>query len=116
MELFTSRCLIPSVKWLRLFKHVFLRLHENPYHYGRKIVFNFLLKVDEEQNLITELKKIEMRKKEREKKTLDLQKLITAADSNTESRRAERKATKKKLQQQQKNKDGTIKVRFGVDV
>jgi DNA methyltransferase 1-associated protein 1 (DMAP1) len=31
--------------------------------------------------LIAELKKIELRKKEREKKTQDLQKLITAADS-----------------------------------
>jgi len=42
-----------------------------------------------------ELKKIEQRKKEREKKTLDLQKLITAADSNIEARRPERKTTKK---------------------
>jgi len=42
-----------------------------------------------------ELKKIEQRKKEREKKTLDLQKLITAADSNLEARRPERKTTKK---------------------
>lgn len=42
-----------------------------------------------------ELKKIEQRKKEREKKALDLQKLITAADSNLESRRSERKASKK---------------------
>ena len=50
--------------------------------------------------MLGELKKIEMRKKEREKKTQDLQKLITAADSNMESRRAERKATKKKLQEQ----------------
>ena len=44
-----------------------------------------------------ELKKIEQRKKEREKKTLDLQKLITAADSNAETRRPERKATKKMI-------------------
>jgi len=42
-----------------------------------------------------ELKKIEQRKKEREKKTLDLQKLITAADSNIDARRPERKTTKK---------------------
>jgi len=42
-----------------------------------------------------ELKKIEQRKKEREKKTLDLQKLITAADSNLDARRSERKASKK---------------------
>jgi len=45
--------------------------------------------------LTQELKKIEQRKKEREKKTLDLQKLITAADSNIEARRPERKTTKK---------------------
>ena len=44
-----------------------------------------------------ELKKIEQRKKEREKKTLDLQKLITAADSNIEARRSERKVTKMKV-------------------
>ncbi|KAK2167712.1 hypothetical protein LSH36_25g09076 [Paralvinella palmiformis] len=53
--------------------------------------------VEEEEYLISELKKIELRKKEREKKTQDLQKLITAADSNMEARRSERKATKKKL-------------------
>lgn len=56
--------------------------------------------IEEEQTLINELRKIEMRKKEREKKTQDLQKLITAADNNTETRRQERKNSKKKLQQQ----------------
>ena len=61
--------------------------------------------MEEEQLLINELKKIEMRKKEREKKTQDLQKLITAADTNSETRRAERKATKKKLLLQQKHKE-----------
>ncbi|RXM91757.1 DNA methyltransferase 1-associated protein 1 [Acipenser ruthenus] len=55
--------------------------------------------VTEEEYLIQELRKIETRKKEREKKAQDLQKLITAADSTTEMRRAERKATKKKLPQ-----------------
>ena len=34
--------------------------------------------------LVTELKKIELRKKEREKKQQDLQKLITAAEQNTD--------------------------------
>ncbi|XP_022097170.1 DNA methyltransferase 1-associated protein 1-like [Acanthaster planci] len=53
--------------------------------------------VEEEEMLITELKKIELRKKEREKKTQDLQKLITAADNNAELRRTERKITKKKI-------------------
>jgi len=65
---------------------------------------------EEEENLVNELKKIEMRKKERDKKTLDLQKLITAADSSHDNRhRADRKQTKKKLATQQKNKDGSIK-------
>ena len=57
--------------------------------------------------MLGELKKIEMRKKEREKKTQDLQKLITAADTNMESRRAERKATKKKLQEQRHKQRGS---------
>lgn len=37
--------------------------------------------VEEEQRLLDELKKIELRKKEREKKQQDLQKLITATDT-----------------------------------
>jgi DNA methyltransferase 1-associated protein 1 len=44
------------------------------------------------------MRKIEARKKEREKKTQDLQKLITAADSQVEMRRAEKKIPKKKVQ------------------
>jgi len=51
--------------------------------------------IEEEEHLIQELKKIEQRKKEREKKTLDLQKLITAADSSLDARRSERKSSKK---------------------
>lgn len=42
--------------------------------------------IEEEQNLIEELRKIDMRKKEREKKTQDLQKLITAADNSSLAR------------------------------
>lgn len=53
--------------------------------------------MEEEEHLIAELKKIELRKKEREKKTQDLQKLITAADSNFDARRSEKKQTKKKI-------------------
>ncbi|PSN34648.1 DNA methyltransferase 1-associated protein 1 [Blattella germanica] len=56
--------------------------------------------IEEEQTLINELKKIEARKKEREKKQQDLQKLITAADSQSETRKSEKKLTKKKLQHQ----------------
>lgn len=71
--------------------------------------------------LLTELKKIEVRKKERERKTQDLQKLISRADSglisapvannvdtgNTNStsnipRRHERKLHKKKLSSHQR--------------
>ena len=57
-----------------------------------------------------ELKKIEQRKKEREKKTQDLQKLITAADSNMENRRSDRKATKKRIHLMQRNRDGTVRI------
>ena len=64
------------------------------------ILYSKIIQVEEEQQLIQELKKIELRKKEREKKTQDLQKLIMAADSNVESRRVERKASKKKQQLQ----------------
>ncbi|XP_004926554.1 DNA methyltransferase 1-associated protein 1 [Bombyx mandarina] len=39
--------------------------------------------IDEEQMLLAELKKIEARKRERERKTQDLQKLISRADSGT---------------------------------
>ncbi|XP_041357054.1 DNA methyltransferase 1-associated protein 1-like [Gigantopelta aegis] len=61
--------------------------------------------VEEEENLITELKKIELRKREREKKTQDLQKLIIAADSNFDNRRAERRNMKKRITPQQKIRD-----------
>jgi len=63
--------------------------------------------VEEENMLINEMKKIEARKKERERKTQDLQKLISQADqqnehaSNTPStRKYEKKLHKKKVHQQ----------------
>lgn len=56
--------------------------------------------VEEEQNLLNELRKIEARKKERDKKTQDLQKLITAADNQGDTRKQEKKFPKKKLQHQ----------------
>ena len=40
--------------------------------------------MEEEELLVAELKKIEMRKKERERKQQDLQKLISAAEQNAE--------------------------------
>ena len=52
-----------------------------------------------EEYLLQELHKIEAWKKEREKISQDLQKLITAADTTAEQRRTERKAPKKKLPQ-----------------
>jgi len=65
--------------------------------------------VEEEEFLMAELKKIELRKKEREKKQQDLQKLITAADSNIDSRKQERKNTKKKIQARElKMKDNGV--------
>ena len=45
--------------------------------------------IEEEQNLHEELRKIEAKRKEREKKTQDLQKLITAADANIIKRKTE---------------------------
>ena len=51
--------------------------------------------VEEEQTLLTELRKIEQRKRERDRKTQDLQKLITAADHQADPRKSERKASKK---------------------
>ncbi|KAF3834770.1 hypothetical protein F7725_027328 [Dissostichus mawsoni] len=55
--------------------------------------------VAEEEYLTLELRKIESRKREREKKAQDLQKLIKAADTTTELRRAEKRVSKKKLPQ-----------------
>uniref|UniRef100_A0AAG5DJP5 DNA methyltransferase 1-associated protein 1 n=1 Tax=Anopheles atroparvus TaxID=41427 RepID=A0AAG5DJP5_ANOAO len=76
--------------------------------------------VEEEQQLLNELKKIEARKKERERKTQDLQKLISQADQqqtehhqkeqqqqhpqhqhqNTTQKKQDKKLNKKKIQQQ----------------
>ncbi|XP_039258295.1 DNA methyltransferase 1-associated protein 1-like [Styela clava] len=64
--------------------------------------------VVEEEILLQELKKIESRKRERERKAQDLQKLIAAADSGTDGiRRAERKSVKKKLATSQLKKGET---------
>lgn len=41
--------------------------------------------MEQEEILIAELKKIELRKKEREKKQQDLQKLITAAEQSADT-------------------------------
>lgn len=65
--------------------------------------------IEEEQMLLNELKKIEARKKERERKTQDLQKLISQADHQqaeqqqqhtTSSHKKHDKKLKKKIQQQ----------------
>ena len=53
--------------------------------------------VEEEAMLIQELKRIEARKKEREKKSQDLQKLIAFDSSSEGMRRVERKSTKKRV-------------------
>lgn len=48
--------------------------------------------------MLSELKKIEARKKERERKTQDLQKLISQADNQTETpRKTDKKLPKKKV-------------------
>lgn len=57
-------------------------------HYGRPMgrvcVRRTAEQVQEEEVLMAEFKKIEMRKKERERKQQDLQKLISAAEQNTD--------------------------------
>lgn len=56
------------------------------------------MQIEEEQFLLGELKKIEARKKERERKTQDLQKLISQADNQTETpRKSDKKLPKKKV-------------------
>uniref|UniRef100_A0A6I8NXN7 DNA methyltransferase 1-associated protein 1 n=2 Tax=Ornithorhynchus anatinus TaxID=9258 RepID=A0A6I8NXN7_ORNAN len=70
--------------------------------------------VAEEEYLIQELRKIETRKKEREKRTQDLQKLITAADTTTEQRRTERKAPKKKLPQKKETEKPAVPETAGI--
>ncbi|KAG8317542.1 DNA methyltransferase 1-associated protein 1 [Homalodisca vitripennis] len=64
--------------------------------------------IEEEQNLLNELRKIEARKKERDKKTQDLQKLITAADNQGDPRKLERKIPRKKLQQARPRVDTNV--------
>ncbi|XP_054278720.1 DNA methyltransferase 1-associated protein 1-like [Macrosteles quadrilineatus] len=70
--------------------------------------------VEEEQNLLNELRKIEARKKERDKKAQDLQKLITAADNQGDQRKMERKIPRKKLQQARPRVDTTIVETAGI--
>lgn len=54
--------------------------------------------IEEEQFLLSELKKIEARKKERERKTQDLQKLISQADNQNDTpRKTDKKLPKKKI-------------------
>lgn len=90
-----------------------VRVYDAEHERRRKEQLNKLFdrtqeQIEEEEYLIQELKKIEQRKKEREKKTQDLQKLITAADNSMEARRSDRKATKKKLQQSQRRETREI--------
>ncbi|CAH0395496.1 unnamed protein product [Bemisia tabaci] len=52
--------------------------------------------VEEEMTLMTEYRKIEARKRERDKKTQDLQKLITAADNQSDGTKSEKKTVARK--------------------
>lgn len=86
--------------------------------------------IEEETMLQQEMRKIEARKKEREKKTQDLQKLISQADQQSElaaattpqARKQEKKLNKKKVPVQQKLKADvvssmeTANIRFGEGV
>lgn len=81
------------------------RLHDRTTEQVSLLIKQFLLffkichlQLEEEQFLLGELKKIEARKKERERKTQDLQKLISQADSQSETpRKQDKKFPKKKL-------------------
>lgn len=85
---------------------VFDSEHERKRKEQLKKIFDRTTKqIDEEQMLLNELKKIEARKKERERKTQDLQKLISQADQQGEvaqnaqsARKHEKKMYKKKIQ------------------
>lgn len=72
--------------------------------------------VEEEQTLLAELRKIEQRKKERDRKTQDLQKLITAADHQADPRKSERKSSKKSSSSSRNrpNKTDTSHVRYKI--
>ncbi|KAL6091055.1 hypothetical protein STEG23_029877 [Scotinomys teguina] len=70
--------------------------------------------VAEEEYLLQELHKIEARKKEREKRSQDLQKLITAADTTAEQQRTEHKAPKKKLPQKKEAEKPAVPETAGI--
>ncbi|XP_049577807.1 DNA methyltransferase 1-associated protein 1 isoform X1 [Syngnathus scovelli] len=70
--------------------------------------------VAEEEYLIQELRKIETRKKERERNAQDLQKLIKAADTTTELRRAEKRVSKKKLPQKRETEKPAVPETAGI--
>jgi len=76
-------------------------------HQLKKLFERTTQQVEEEQMLLNELKKIEARKKERERKTQDLQKLISQADQQSEpsqstqsTRKYEKKIHRKRLHHQ----------------
>lgn len=72
----------------------------------RKLFERTQKQVEEEQLLLNELKKIESRKREREKKTQDLQKLISQADQQGEN--ANNLASARKQQEKKLNKKKQI--------
>lgn len=97
----------------------------------RKLFDRTQSQIDEETLLQNEMRKIEARKKEREKKTQDLQKLISQADKQDEqaasstpaARKQEKKLNRKKVPVQQKiNKADSVTsmetatIRFGEGV
>lgn len=97
----------------------------------RKLFDRTQSQIDEESMLQNEMRKIEARKKERERKTQDLQKLISQADQQNEQaatttpqqRKQEKKLNRKKVQVQQKISKAdvvqsmeTATIRFGEGV
>nr|CAG4651861.1 EOG090X076S [Triops cancriformis] len=67
---------------------------------------------EEEQMLLNELRKIEARKKDRERKTQDLQKLISAADSGTNPTSDAAKGEKKQAASQRKKTQTPVRAKL----
>lgn len=89
--------------------YIFDAEHERKRKEQLKKLFDRTTKeIEEEQMLLNECKKIEARKKERERKTQDLQKLISQADqgdcsqTGTGNKKQEKKLNKKKVPAQQR--------------
>lgn len=94
--------------WVHIHQNKPVAALSSPIFNNRYWLLLLLPQLEEEQNLVSELRKIEARKKERDKKAQDLQKLITAADNQVDARKLERKVPRKKLQQARPRVDTNV--------